>query len=372
MYPVIALPPLAGAENATVICAFPAATVGAAGALGTVLGTAAADAGDATPEPFAFVAVTVHVYDFPFVRPATTIGDAAPDPAPATPPFDDTHAAWYPVIALPPSNGATNDTDTCAFPAPTRGAAGALGTVFGIAIADAGDCAPVPFAFVAATVHVYDFPFESPPITVGDARSDTEPGVPPFDDAHATVYPVIALPPSNGATNATLICAFPAVTVGCAGGSGTRLGTTTSDAGDGALVPFAFVAVSVHVYDFPLVNPTTMIGDPAPDPVPATPPFDDPHAVLYPVIALPPSNGGTNDTVTCPFPAPTTGAAGALGTVFGTAAADAGDAAPAPFAFVAVTVHVYDFPFVRPPTTVGEAVSDTEPGLPPFDEAHAT
>ena len=58
--------------------------------------------------------------------------------------------------------------------------------------------------------------------------------------------------------------------------------------------------------------------------------------------------------------------------MFGTAATDAGDAAPGPFAFVAVTVQVYDFPFVRPPTTVGEAVSVAEPGLPPFDDAHAT
>ena len=295
---MIELPPFAGAEKPTVICAFPGATVGCAGALGTVLGTAAADAADGTLVPFAFVAVTVHVYDFPFVSPVTTIGEAAPDAEPATPPFDDTHAALYPVIALPPSNGATNDTDTRAFPAPTRGAAGALGTVLGTATADAGDCAPVPFAFVAATVHVYDFPFVSPAITVGDARSDAEPGVPPFDDAHATVYPVIALPPSNGATNATLICAFPAVTVGCAGGSGTKLGTTTTDAGDDALVPFEFVAVIVQVYDLPFVSAETTIGDAEPNAAPEGPPFDDTHAASNRVIALPPSNGGTNDTVT--------------------------------------------------------------------------
>jgi hypothetical protein len=73
------------------------------------------------------------------------------------------------------------------------------------------------------------------------------------------------------------------------------------------------------------------------------------------VIVLPPSNGGTNETVTCAFPPTTVGAAGASGTRFGTAAADAGEAGPGPFAFVAVTVHVYDFPIVNPPTTIGDA-----------------
>ena len=90
------------------------------------------------------------------------------------------------------------------------------------------------------------------------------------------------------------------------------------------------------------------------------------------MIALPPSAGGTNDTVTCAFPATTVGAAGASGTALGTTAADADEAAPVPFAFVAATVHVYDFPFVRPTTTVGDAVGEAEPGVPPFDDAHAT
>jgi len=89
---------------------------------------------------------------------------------------------------------------------------------------------------------------------------------------------VIALPPSNGGTNDTVICAFPATTVGCAGASGTRFGTTTAEAGDAAPVPFAFVADTVHVYDFPLVRPPTTIGEAPPDPRPATPPSDETHA----------------------------------------------------------------------------------------------
>ena len=90
------------------------------------------------------------------------------------------------------------------------------------------------------------------------------------------------------------------------------------------------------------------------------------------MIALPPSAGATNDTVTCAFPATTVGAAGASGTALGTTTAEADDATPVPLAFVAATVQVYDFPFVRPATTVGDATSVTEPGAPPFDEAQAT
>ena len=276
------------------------------------------------------------------------------------------------MIALPPSNGATNETVTCAFPATAVGCAGGSGTPFGSAAADAADAALVPLTFVAVTVHVYDFPFDSPPTTMGEPAPDPAPATPAFDDTHAALYPVIALPPSNGATNVTVTCAFPATTVGGAGASGARFGMTATDGDDAAPVPLAFVAATVHVYDFPFVNPPTTVGDAASEAEPVVPPFDDTHATWYPVIALPPSAGGTNDTVTCAFPATTVGCGGALGSVLGIAIADAADAAPVPFAFVAATVHVYDFPFVRPPITVGDAGSATEPGAPPFDDTHAT
>jgi hypothetical protein len=90
---VIALPPSSGAVTATVIFALPRVTPGWAGADGSVLGTTGSDAGDGAPEPFAFVAVTVHVYDFPFVSAPTTSGDAVPDAKPGAPPFDDVHPA---------------------------------------------------------------------------------------------------------------------------------------------------------------------------------------------------------------------------------------------------------------------------------------
>jgi len=58
---------------------------------------------------------------------------------------------------------------------------------------------------------------------------------------------VIALPPSAGAVNVTMICAFPGVTVGLAGAFGTVFGTTTAEGGDADPSPSAFVAKTVHV-----------------------------------------------------------------------------------------------------------------------------
>jgi len=49
------------------------------------------------------------------------------------------------------------------------------------------------------------------------------------------------------------------------------------------------------------------------------------------------------------------------GTVEGTTAAEAADAAPVPLAFVAVTVNVYDVPLVRP-DTVHDVVADEHDG----------
>ena len=90
---MIGLPPSFGAVNDTEICAFPGVTDGCAGAEGPVLGTTGLEAADAGPSPFAFVPVTVHVYDFPFVSPLTTMGDVVPDSDPGVPPFGDVHVA---------------------------------------------------------------------------------------------------------------------------------------------------------------------------------------------------------------------------------------------------------------------------------------
>jgi hypothetical protein len=61
VYPVIALPPVAGAVKLTDAWALPGVAVTAVGAPGTVAGVAPLEAADAGPVPIAFVAVTVNV-----------------------------------------------------------------------------------------------------------------------------------------------------------------------------------------------------------------------------------------------------------------------------------------------------------------------
>jgi hypothetical protein len=90
---VIALPPGFGATNATEIELLPFVSVAAAGAVGTVAGTADAEAADADPSPTAFVASTVHLYVLPLVKADTAIGELAPVFDPVAPPSLDVHVA---------------------------------------------------------------------------------------------------------------------------------------------------------------------------------------------------------------------------------------------------------------------------------------
>jgi hypothetical protein len=81
---VIAVPPLfAGAAKATDAVVADSVTVTPVGAPGTVAGTKLFDAAEGALAPCVFRAVTLQVYDLPFVRPETTSG--LPDPV------------WYPV-----------------------------------------------------------------------------------------------------------------------------------------------------------------------------------------------------------------------------------------------------------------------------------
>ena len=87
-----------------------------------------------------------------------------------------------------------------------------------------------------------------------------------------------ALPPLfTGATNATDTDAFPRVPTRPVGGPGSGDTTKLFDTADGALVPTPFVAVAVHVYVLPFVNPPTTIGLPAPEAEPVAPPSDEMH-----------------------------------------------------------------------------------------------
>ena len=94
------------------------------------------------------------------------------------------------------------------------------------------------------------------------------------------------------------------------------------------------LARTLHVYDRPVVAPVTVIGDTDPDPVRATPPFDDAHDTPNEVTAVPPADAGAvKETTSGPVavvvePDFATTAVGAPGTVAGTTAADGDDAGP--------------------------------------------
>src|SRR5262245_44551159 len=121
------------------------------------------------------------------------------------------------------------------------------------------------------------------------------------------------------------------------GAPGTVAGTNAFDAADAGPVPTALVAVTLHVYVLPLVSPEITIGLEAPEPLRATPPFDDVQLALKLVIALPPSLPGVKATDADPLPrvaVPMTGAAGTV--TVSTTAFDAAEAGPVPLMFVAV------------------------------------
>lgn len=75
------LPSVIGAEKATVAAPSPATATTSLGCAGTCCATTGVTrllAADAAPVPTAFVAFTVKVYDVPFVRPPSVIGDPEP------------------------------------------------------------------------------------------------------------------------------------------------------------------------------------------------------------------------------------------------------------------------------------------------------
>ena len=131
---------------------------------------------------------------------------------------------------------------------------------------------------------------------------------------------------------------LPATALTPVGAPGTVTGVTELVALDAALVPIAFVAVTVKVYAVPLVRPVIVIGDSPPDAV--NPPVFE--VTVYDVIvALPSLPGGLNVIVAWPFPAVAVPIVGAPGTVAGEIELLAFDAVLVPTAFVAVTVNVY-------------------------------
>src|SRR5262249_49141450 len=112
---------------------------------------------------------------------------------------------------------------------------------------------------------------------IGPAIPDFDFVAPPFFDAHVAVKAVIALPLAAPAPNDTL--SDPAAILTAFTPLGAA-GDPTMVAGDGsgaALVRFALVGRTVHVYDFAVVVPETLIGPAAADAVFAAPPPADVH-----------------------------------------------------------------------------------------------
>jgi hypothetical protein len=180
------------------------------------------------------------------------------------------------VIAEPLPAGATNATDICPLPRVAVGAAGVPGTDPAIVASEATDASLSPTLFVASTVQVYVFELVRPVMMIGDTPPERDPGSPLLLDVQFALYPVMALPPSAGATNATAICPLPAVVTGLAGVSGIVVGTTVAlDAGDSLELPTTLVAWTVHVYDLLLVSDCTEIGELGPEAEPVAPPLLD-------------------------------------------------------------------------------------------------
>jgi hypothetical protein len=149
--------------------------------------------------------------------------------------------------------------------------------------------------------------------------------------------------------NEIVACPFPLVAVTPVGAPGTVDGTIELLVADAILSPLIFVALTVNVYVVPFVRPVIVIGvDP---PVAMCPSFE---VTVYRVIAEPPfDTGAVNEIVACPFPLAAVTPVGASGTVDGVTELLVLDAILVPTEFVAVTVNVYDTPFVRPVIVMG-------------------
>ena len=74
-----------------------------------------------------------------------------------------------------------------------------------------------------------------------------------------TRYAEIALPPlEDGAIHPTITEEFSGVAVTPTGAPGVFIGITAAVDDDASPVPATFVAVTLNVYDVPLVNPKTV------------------------------------------------------------------------------------------------------------------
>ena len=151
----MALPPLlAGGENVTVACVFPAVADTFSGAVGNGSGVTLLDGADATLLPKEFAAVAVNVYAVKFARPVMKWFRAVV-PACASMPPAGFEVTVYPLIAAPPLTAdAEKVTVATALPGLAATPVGALGTVPGVTLLDAAEAALAPITLFAITVKV--------------------------------------------------------------------------------------------------------------------------------------------------------------------------------------------------------------------------
>jgi hypothetical protein len=172
---------------------------------------------------------------------------------------------------------------------------------------------------VARTVKVYGTPLVSPlmvhlvaPVVVHVRAGDP-------DDA--TVYPVMADPPSVGAFHAMVAAPSDGVATTPVGAPGAVGTTNAADACDGNDVPAVLVAVAVHVYVRPAVSDATVMVVPVPEfervvPLPV-------QVTVYRLMGAPPSDVGAVSDAVALVPATVIGARphpGASGAVMGATA----------------------------------------------------
>jgi hypothetical protein len=151
------------------------------------------------------------------------------------------------VIALPPVPFDVNATMPELLPRVTPVTLGAGGADAATKEVDAVDEALFPVALVAMTVQVYVLPLVSEATVMGEVALDADWVAPPSLDAHVAVKPVMALPPLPFAVNATSAELVPRVTPLTDGATGTVPASTELEAADAALLPMAFVAMTVQV-----------------------------------------------------------------------------------------------------------------------------
>ena len=124
---------------------------------------------------------------------------------------------------------------------------------------------------------------------------------------------MIALPPlAAGAVQETRAEALPAVAVTPVGAPGTVAGVTGADGSEAAPVPTPLVAVTVKVYEVPLVRPLTVQESGPLDQVQVLESGED--VTVYPVMELPPlSAGAVQETDAEALPATAVAPVGAPG-----------------------------------------------------------